>query len=121
VRGCLCCSGLGHIKELSIGSEVDADAWLAEFVRPGTGFDSVRSISMSSSVTDVGLRHLARSDSGLRALRSLSIFDADVTNAGLVALARADAGTRLLTELRLDYTNVTDAMLRQLNPHLTVD
>ncbi|CAN5860883.1 hypothetical protein BH11PLA1_BH11PLA1_18410 [soil metagenome] len=60
-------------------------------------------------VTDIGAAWLARADTGLKALATLTLSGTQVTDEGVKALARADTGLKALAALNLGKTPVTDA------------
>jgi hypothetical protein len=102
------------LASLYTGSRL-TDVGVKEIARRNSGLTELTTLNLSfTKVTDAGLTELARPDSGLTALMELDLAGTQVTDAGLKELARPDSGLAGLIELDLAGTQITDAGLKEL-------
>jgi hypothetical protein len=106
---------MNNIKRIGVGKLVDADGWVKEMSRPGTGLRSLQSLILGRTpLTDQGLKDLSRPNSALTRLATLILSSTSITDDGAKTLARADAPFKSLNWLDLSFTKITDDTLIQL-------
>ncbi|HEX4793038.1 MAG TPA: hypothetical protein VH370_04555, partial [Humisphaera sp.] len=113
-------SNVEHVWLVPLDNERDRDEWLHELTL-ADGCLNLTVLSFESTTigfttpTDVGMKELARPDSGLGKLERLYLGDAPVTMAGIKELARPDTGLKSLTYLVFACNDCTSADLREIS------
>ena len=105
--------GLKNLEALDLtGTFKVTDAGLVEIARPDTGLTRLTTLTLDSmQITAVGLEAFARPNSGIQNLTTLDLKGSRVADAGVILMARPDTALKTLRKLDLTTTKVTDAGL----------
>ena len=142
--GCLRGIDLPNIRSVTFGGAINADLWLFEMARPGSGLQRVNKLTVwgrshlsltgiealsrpdsalrnltllivqDMSVTDDEIKALTRPDSALGQLEALFMFSSQISDSAAHELAKPNSGLRKLKDLRLSLASITPKGLREL-------